>query len=397
MQPSSEPTPAIRVSSIEVFLADLPLHEPFVASHGATLTRTIAIVKLTGRAKTGQSYGPEIVGWGECSALPAATYTAESAAGSLRSLVDELAPRLFGHDVTQHSVTSVLFPDGRPQLPMATSALEMAVLDASLRSVDRSLAAWLEVERLSVKAGVALGLASTAETVAAAVRLAAEGYGRLKVKVQPGHDLEPVAAIRAELPEIELQLDANGAYPGDAVDHVLDIIDCGVDAFEQPFAKSDEAATIELIDRLANRSDRTAIPIVADEAVESPADAAGLLERGAMTGLSIKPGRVGGLLAAVDLHNLCQQNGLAATAGGMLETGLGRHALAALAGLDGFTLTGDLSPAGRWLAADPWPDLELSDGRITIHQGPGVAPEPDRELLDRFTIERQQISAPTKQ
>ncbi|MGH1490350.1 MAG: enolase C-terminal domain-like protein [Acidimicrobiales bacterium] len=376
------PTPAVQISGIELFLLDLPLHEPFVASHGETLTRTIAVVRVTGDG---------VIGWGECSALPAATYTAESAAGSFAALADKLGPRLIGRTMTPQAVVPLLFDGPEVALPMAASALEMAVLDASLRSTAQSLASWLGTTRATVPAGVSLGLADPGETVAKAVDLAAEGYNRLKVKVQPGHDLELASAIRAALPDIELQLDANGAYGAEAIDHVLAIIECGIDAFEQPFAKADERAAIELIGLLA-QSGRPPIPVVADEAVESTKDAIGLLERGVMTGLSIKPGRVGGLIAAVNIHDLCRAKGLPATAGGMLETGLGRHALAALAGLDGFTLTGDLSPAGRWLAADPWPDLVLGQGRIAIHQGPGVAPDPDEDVLERFTVERCRVS-----
>ncbi len=365
-----------------------------MASHGRTLTRTITIVKLSGRVD-----GQEVIGWGECSALPAATYTAESAAGSFAAMADDLAPRLLSRELLAESVVETLFEGGPTRLPMATSALEMAILDASLRSAGRSLASWLGVEPKSVPAGASLSLGDQATTISAARALSEAGYGRLKVKVQPGHDVEPVAALRRALPEVQLHLDANGAYGPDAIDQVLSVIDCGADSFEQPFAPTpdSEPATVELIERLHQladrRSDRPAIPIVADEAVQSIADAVGLLERRAMTGLSIKPGRVGGLIAAAELHDLCREHGLAATAGGMLETGLGRHALAALAGLDGFTLIGDLSPAGRWLAADPWPDLLLDDGRIVIHDGPGVAPEPDLDLLEHYTVDRRQVSA----
>jgi O-succinylbenzoate synthase len=143
-----------------------------------------------------------------------------------------------------------------------------------------------------------------------------------------------------------------------------------------------------LIDRLQTMGP---VPVIADEAVATQADAETLLSMGAMTGLSIKPARVGGLVAALSLHRFCLAAGLAATAGGMLETGLGRHALAALAALPGFTVTGDLSPAGRWLAADPWPDLTMTAGRIDVPAGPGVAPEPDPYLLDRYRLEHRRV------
>ena len=367
----------MQISTVDLFLLELPLREPFVASHGETLCRTVTIVRVT------TDIG---IGWGECSALPAATYSPESAVGSFRAIAEVLSPLLIGPTLT-HRLVAPLLADHRDK-PMAVAALEMAVLDAELRHDDRSLTEWLGVVRSTVPAGVSIGLDDVDATVARAVALATEGYRRLKVKVQPGHDVDLVTAIRRELPAIELQIDANGAYgPGD-LDQLQRVLDCGVDAVEQPFAPADEPLTRELIRRLARRRP---VPVVADESVTSMADATGLLERQAMTGLSIKPARVGGLSAAVALHDLCLARGLAATAGGMLETGLGRHGLAALAGLAGFTVTGDLSPAGRWLTVDPWPDLEMIDGRITVPTGPGIAPDPDPGLLDHTTVERETV------
>ena len=382
------------VSTIDVHLLELPLTEPFTASHGQTLDRTIVAIRVTTDGG---------VGWGECSALPAATYTAESAVGTFQSISETLAPRLIGAtvDVPMAYATeagsgatpgdsksvSALLDDVTGQ-PMAIAGLEMAVFDAALKARGQSLARWMGVEVSSVPAGVSIGLDTVEATVAKATGLAHEGYGRLKVKVQPGHDAELVTALRRELPDIELQVDANGSYPASAVDDVLRLAELGANAIEQPFAPSAPTSAIELIDRLQTIG---LVPVIADEAVATQADAETLLSMGAMTGLSIKPARVGGLVAALSLHRFCLAAGLAATAGGMLETGLGRHALAVLAGLPGFTVTGDLSPAARWLAADPWPDLTMAAGRIDVPAGPGVAPDPDPYLLERYRLEHRRV------
>ncbi len=370
------------VSTVDVHLLELPLTEPFVASHGETLGRTIVVIRVD--TDTGR------VGWGECSALPAATYTAESTASAYRAIVEDMAQLIIGTDI-RTDATGETLADFRDQ-PMAVAGLEMAVLDTALKAQGRSLAHWLGVDAKAAPAGVSIGLDTVDATVEKAVGLAADGYRRLKVKIQPGHDVDLVRNLRRALPTAELQVDANGAYPSDAIDNVLELVRLGADALEQPFAAEDHDAAAELIERLAQSGDGSKpVPVVADEAVASMADAEALLAARAMTGLSIKPARVGGLAVALSLHELCRSNGIAATAGGMLETGLGRHSLAALAGLPGFTLTGDLSPAARWLAADPWPDLEMVDGAIVVPDGPGVAPEPDPYILDRYRLEQQRI------
>ncbi len=79
-------------------------------------------------------------------------------------------------------------------------------------------------------------------------------------------------------------------------------------------------------------------------------------------------------------------NNVGASVGGMLECGLGRHALAAIGALDGFSITGDLSPASQWLSEDPWPDIEMVGPDIVVPTTPGVAPPPDQAVLERLTL-----------
>jgi O-succinylbenzoate synthase len=381
----------MEISAVDVHLLDLPLVEPFAASHGTTRARTVVALRLT--------TGDGTVGWGECSALPAATYTGESAAGCHRLLADRIGPRLVGASWSVSTMAPLR--TGFATNPMALSAVEMALLDAELRASGRSLARWLGAERSEVPAGVSLGLDRPEAVVATARRLVIEGYRRLKVKIQPGHDRAVLAALRDDPTitgaDVEIHLDANGAYPVGDLELVAGLAEAGADAIEQPFAPDDVDGAARLVERLADLPDRAGrprgrpVPVVADEAVTTIGDAATLADRGAITGVSIKPGRVGGLEAAVGIHDLCRDRGLAATAGGMLETGLGRHALAALAALPGFDLTGDLSPARRWLAADPWPDLTMTDGTIAVPTGPGVAPAPDPDLLERHTVERRRL------
>ena len=381
----------MRPRVIELRLLEIPLREPFVAGHGTVRSRTVSVIRVG---------GDEGHGWGECSALPEATYSGEAAVDSFRALADDLAPRLLGRAVTPGEVTGLLAPAGADR-PMAVSALEMAVLDAELRAAGLPLAAWLGAERTAVPAGVSIGMAAIDHTVDRVLTLAADGYRRVKLKIQPGHDRALVESVRAAVPDLEVQVDANGTYGPDDLAHLAALADLGLAAIEQPFPPDDPASAAALV-TLLDRGPRDGGPpaegrpagrtlVVADEAAGSAADAEALLVAGALTGLSVKPARVGGLLAARTIHDLCLLHRLPATAGGMLETALGRHALAAVAALPGFTLTGDLSPAGRWLVADPWPDLALSDGTIAVHPGPGVAPDPDHELLAALTVEQRTV------
>ena len=81
--------------------------------------------------------------------------------------------------------------------PMAKAALEMAVLDAELRAAGRSFAELLGATRDRIPSGVSVGIHPTIDDLLAAVAgYLDDGYVRIKLKIEPGWDIEPVAAVR---------------------------------------------------------------------------------------------------------------------------------------------------------------------------------------------------------
>ncbi len=330
----------------------LPTLDALAAHHDRDpdAVRRLVVVGLTG--------ADGVSGWGECSALNRPTYTSEWADDSFELLASGEPPG--------------------PSHPMTAAAIEMAVLDRHLRRGERSLAPHLGATAATVTAGATVGLGSAAALRSSVQRLAAAGYRRLKVKVSTGQVRAIVADVADAAPGIEIQIDGNGGLSAVDLDDLVSVAAMGVTAIEQPFAPEDLATAATLVTA-------SPIPVMADEAAPTLADARRVRAAGALSGVAIKPPRLGGLAPALEMLAWCHEEGLAATAGGMLESGLGRHALAAFAALGGLTLTGDLSPARRWLAADPWPDLDMVDGDITVPDAPGVAPLPDRELLERYT------------
>lgn len=247
-------------------------------------------------------------------------------------LVERLAPLLLGQRLVAPDALDLTTVGGQP---MAKAAVEMALLDADCRARSCSLAEHIGATRTSVPAGAAIGLGPVENVASRAAALAEEGFGRAKLKIQPGHDLAVVAAVRAAAPSLEVQVDANGSYgPGD-VALLTKLAASGVTAIEQPFAVDDVDSAAALVAAVS-------APVVADEAVATSADVERLQSLGALSGVSIKPARVGGIRSAIQLLDRCVAAGLPATAGGMVESALGRHALAAVAALDGFTLTGDV-------------------------------------------------------
>lgn len=360
-----------RVEAVELRRLRLPLRSPFRAAHGTERAKEVLLVRVLGG-------GAE--GWGECAALAEPTYTAEYVAGAHQVLRDHLVPRvLAGGEMGGSDVAGALSAVRGHR--MAKAALEMAVMDAELREAGVSLAQHLGGSRPVVDAGVALGLCTSAELVTAAETFVDQGYRRLKLKIEPGWDVEPVAAVRAALGAgVDVAVDANGAYAGEGDGlAALDELDgLGLVFIEQPLAPDDLRGHAQLARRLDT-------PICLDESVESVAGAEVALDLGACSVLNIKPGRCGGLLEAVKVHDFCLERGVPAWCGGMLDTGIGRAANLALASLPGFTMAGDLSASDRYFEEDLTDPIVLEDGCLRVPTRPGLGVEPRHEVLERFT------------
>jgi o-succinylbenzoate synthase len=175
-----------------------------------------------------------------------------------------------------------------------------------------------------------------------------------------------------------LQVDANTAYTlGDARQLArLDPFDLLL--IEQPLAEDDVRGHAELAKRIKT-------PVCLDESITSARSAADAIAIGACQIINIKPGRVGGYLEARKIATLAAANGIPVWCGGMLETGIGRGANAALAACPEFTLPGDVSASGRFYARDITTPFVLEDGHIRVPTAPGIGVELLPDVLEAVT------------
>ena len=134
-----------------------------------------------------------------------AGYSEEFNEGAWLVLRDHLAPALLrAGDATIDDLDRV-FAHVRGN-PMAKAALIDAFVDADLRARDESLASWLGAERDRVACGVSIGIADTTEALLEQVEgYLAEGYRRIKLKIEPGLDVERVEAVRSRAPRHRAQ------------------------------------------------------------------------------------------------------------------------------------------------------------------------------------------------
>lgn len=368
----------MRIEQIDVSRVRLPLVAPFRTSFGTQHERETLLV----RVRT-----PHSEGWGECVALADPLYSPEYVDGAEEILRSHLVPRLLAADrLHAHDVEPLLAPVKGHR--MAKAALELAVLDAELRAIGVPLAVHLGAAREAVDSGVSVGImGSVTELLDTVARYVADGYRRIKLKIEPGWDLEPVRAVRELIgDDFPLQVDANTAYTLADARHLQRLDEFGLLLIEQPLPEDDlrgHAALARLI----------VTPVCLDESIESARHAAAAITMGACQVVNIKAGRVGGYLEARRIHDVCAAHGVPVWCGGMLETGLGRAANVALAALPNFRLPGDTSASNRFYRHDLTDPFVLEEGQIRVPDAPGIGVSPVPEALAEFTVSSWSVGA----
>ena len=355
----------MKLRGVELRRISMPLVAPFRTSFGTSTERDILLVRVETE---------DVEGWGECVADASPLYSSEYVDGCIDVLRRFLVSMLAQHANLEAAAVGPAL-SGVKGHRMAKAALESAVLDAELRERGSSLAEYLGAVRKRVPCGVSVGIMdSVPELIDAVASYVEEGYVRVKLKIEPGWDLDAVRAVRERFgDDLSLQVDANASYTLADAGRLAGLDPFGLLMIEQPLAASDLRGHAELAPRL-----RT--PICLDESIDSAARAADAVAIRACSIVNIKPGRVGGLLEARRIHDLCRARQIPVWCGGMLETGIGRAANVALAALPGFTMPGDTSASRRYYTDDITQPFVLEDGHLRVPTGPGigVSPLPDR-------------------
>jgi len=271
---------------------------------------------------------------------------------------------------------------------MARGAVEMGILDAHLRHVGQSFASYFGSNKDVIDCGVSVGIPvdDNIDTLVDEVQGYVDaGYRRVKLKIQPGWDIEPTRVIREMLPDMPLQVDANQAYSRGSIDHLCALDEFDLLLIEQPIHEEDYLGHKLLAERM-----RT--PVCLDESVLSADNAESLIDYGACEIVNIKAGRVGGYMSAKKIHDMALGRGIPVWCGGMEETGVGRAANVAIASLPGFTLPGDTSASARFYSLDVTEPFVMEDGRLRVPNEPGLGRTPIPDVLAQLTVERTPLT-----
>ena len=385
--PDLEPLPPVTVQGID--LVEVPMAPRrtlrTAAGPGATADpdpgpaeRTVLLVHV--RAEEGD-------GWAECPVEPAPTYSSEFTGSARVVLVEHLLPLAAAGPTGDALALGPHLARVRGH-QQARAAVELAVLDAQLRAAERSLAGWLGATASAVPAGAAVSALEPLDVLLAeATAAVAAGAGRLRVKVAPGAAATPLLEVRAAVgPDVVLQADANGSFAIDDPAHLEELLrvdELDLACLEQPLAPDDLVGHARLAERLATR-------ICLDEPLTSLAAIEAAVALGACEVVCLKPSRVGGWVEARRVHDRCVELGVPLWVGGMLETGVGRAANLAVAGLPGMALPPDHDPRG-WYDPDLADHRAPVDGLVAIPTEPGTGAVPDAARFASATVSRVKV------
>jgi o-succinylbenzoate synthase len=341
--------------------------------------------------------GDEGEGWGECGALSEGTSVDPPLHQVASALTERGVPRLAVASARRHGMlpTAAAVPQlfgSSPVDRQVAATLEMAVADAELRAEGSSLAAALGIgpgfESMPVGAVVGIPAERDLGWLRTAVDAAVSaGAARVRLKVQPGWCSAPARAVRADHPDLVVQLDANGSFrleDGDVAE-LCALGDLGVLCIEQPLPAADLVAHAELAGRIP-------VPICLDESLSSPQRVRDALRNGSCSVACLKPARLGGVRATRAAHAICTEAGVPVFVGGFFEAGLGRAsnlALAARFSQDASGLVGDLGDPAEYLSVDPCGYPPVVDGWVSVARGPGVGNRPDADALARLDAHRR--------
>ena len=368
----------MRVEAAVLRHVEMPLKFRFRTSFGETTVKSFLLLEIRAGG---------LSGFGECVAEAGPFYSPETVGTAGHVLSDFLLPLVVGADLASPEDFESRAARVRGNR-MAKAAVETALRDLFAKASGTSLSAALGGTRTAIEVGVSLGISPTvAETVENVRKHVGEGYRRIKLKIEPGTDVERVRAVREAFPTIALTVDANAAYTLATADRIRALDPFGLDYVEQPLHHEDLADHAELARTLKT-------PICLDESIRSADDARAAIALGACRVINVKIGRVGGHGEALRIHELAARAGVPLWCGGMLEAGVGRAQNVAIASLPGFSKPGDTSSSSRYFEEDiVTPPLEAADGLMPVPAGAGIGVTLRRDVLERATVARKEWRA----
>lgn len=364
--------PKIRIDSVTCHAYQIPLTRPFRISVGEMRVKDGLLFEL----RCGN-----LVGWGEASVDGIPFYTYETVDTALALTRRVFAPLLKRQAWSSPEELADAMGVYRGHY-FTRAGLEAAFWDIFGQTRGRSIAQLLGGERSWVEFGPSLGIQNSPEKLVEAVgRQLEAGYRRIKIKVKPEYDEAYIAAVRKVHPDCTLMVDANSAYTPDDAERIASWDRFGLMMIEQPFDHDDTYFHRLLCEKMST-------PICLDESIVTPHLARCALACKAADVVNIKVGRVGGLVNARRIHDICAEAAVPVWIGSRLSSGVAEAMRLAAASLPNALFPTDAGFSRMYLPESLLlNDFEIRNGcEIRVPDSPGLGVEIDRQKLQQFSV-----------
>lgn len=359
----------VSLHKLELVVIELPQIKPFRSAIGIRNSRKALIVKW--HTKEG------VIGYGECSCRPDPFYSHEFIDGAINVIQEFIFP-LLKNVTTYYKVLAALSKIRGWNFTKA--AVEFAMNDAIRRTSGKGiLEAWERPRLDKVPVGISMGLFEDGISMAKSIEEAEkEGYTRLKFKINPAYASPSILKSLAGSNHPNLSFDANGSFTENDFDALEQFAKLG-HMIEQPFAPGSSYLKNEFENNYSN------LIVCFDEEIETLGQLIDQKEN--QLELNIKPGRVGGLYATIEMMEYCFAQRIPAWIGGMFETGIGRAQNLQIASFLTEAKAHDQSPSNRYFKKDVLQTpIEMEDG--IIEKNYFLNPEIDETAFEELIISK---------
>jgi len=360
----------LKIKDVEIYYFDIDLDEPFTISLGTvTSTNGVLVRVLTDGG---------IVGLGEaCPFQPITGETQETNIAAARSIRDMLR----GKDplaIEAANRTLGAFVHSNPSI---VAAYDMALYDILGKVAGLPVFRLLGGDKTTFETDVTTGMNTRAKMVQSAKDHVAAGFRILKVKIghEPDEDVANIRAIREAVGDgVGIRVDANQGYSVPQAIYTLRKLEpLGVEFCEQPVVMTDTAGLKQV--RL-----ESFIPVMADEALFSPADAIMLIKADACDSFNIKLMKAGGMTNSLKISMIAEAANIRCMLGCMNETRLALTAAAHVHAAQKNIIFADLDGYFSHTVDPIIGGMTVKDGMITLPETPGLGADVDPAYLKKL-------------
>ena len=259
-------------------------------------------------------------GWGEASSFRAIVGETQ---GINLAAAKEIRDILIGKNPLDYASRIREMDAFLPLNSTIKSAFDMALYDIASKHANVPLYRFLGGEKRPMETDLTMGIGDLEKAGDDALKIVKQGFRKIKTKVgiDPELDVVRLRMIREAVgPDIKIRIDANQGWDRvTAVSCLNKMEELDIEFCEQPVRRWD-------LDGMKYISERTSIPIMADESVFSPEDAMAVIQKQAAPMINIKISKSGGIRNAIMIANICEAAHIPCMTGCMSESGLANTA-----------------------------------------------------------------------